>query len=318
MINLGLIGIGRWGVNYLNTLRTFKDINISYVCSKTKKGLDNVSNLIEKNINKTTDYREVIEDKNIDAIAITSPGSTHFQFAKEALENNKHIIVEKPVAFNSKNIQELIKLSEGKNRVFMSGHIHLFNPPINKIKNDIHTGLFGKLKYIHTTGTGNGPVREDISALWDFFPHDVSILTYLLDSIPIKINTSGHSTLNKNIDVVSLEMEYPNNIKSYSFASWTYPIKKRDVVIISENILSSFQDYSNNKLVYTNRKTNEVIDKFQYLLGTKPLTNQLNHFIECIKNNKKPLTDGEHTLKVTKILESAQKSLELNKPIDLN
>ena len=310
-LTIGIIGVGRWGLNYFKTLNELSNANVKWICatkeSTLKEALSKVKS--QNNVKSTTNYNKILKDKEVDAVAIASSGSTHYEISKATLKNNKHVIVEKPVAFSSTDAKELIKLSKERKKIFMAGHLHLYNPAIRKIKQDIDSGLFGKINYFSLVHFGNGPVRKDIGVIWDFFPHSVSIFLYLLGKSPLKVSVNGASYLQKGIeDIAVMDMHFADKIFATSAASWLYPLKKMKLTIIGEKLYGVFDDYAaEEKLRYYDRN-----DKGYYapeFKDAKPLTEQLKHFLDCIENNKIPLTDGEEALKVTKVLEAAQKSM---------
>ncbi|MBW2977069.1 Gfo/Idh/MocA family oxidoreductase [Candidatus Woesearchaeota archaeon] len=312
--NIAIIGVGRWGRNYLRTFNELNNANILWVCdteeSTIKEALLKVKT--KSSVKTTLNYKDILEDKEVDAVAITTPGTTHYGLAKQALLSDKHVIVEKPITFNSKDAEELVSISDEMGKILMVGHLHLYNPGIRKLKEDIKAGLFGKINYIHSIGAGNGPVRQDMSALWDYFPHDVSILLYLLEKYPLILSVNGASYLKKGIeDVVTMDINFPDGIFATAVGSWLYPMKRRELIIIGEKLYAAFDDYAlNKKLKYYNKATDKV--EVQDIGDSKPLIRQLKHFLDCIEDNKKPLTNGYEALKVTKVLECAQKSLKAN------
>tara|TARA_B100000315_G_scaffold114472_1_gene104912 strand:- start:233 stop:1243 length:1011 start_codon:yes stop_codon:yes gene_type:complete len=322
-INLGIIGLGRFGINYLRTLNELDNANIKWICSGRRETLDSAAAKVElkSEVNKTTNYKDILQDKEVDAVAIVTPGSTHHRIAKDALLADKHVLVEKPFCLNSKDAEELVKISLEKNKVLMVGHLHLFNPGIQKIKEDIKAGLFGKMKYVHIIHTGNGPVRSDMGALWDFFPHSVSVLLHLLDQNPSEVSVNGASFLKKGIeDVVTMDLKFPENTFATSFGSWIHPLKKFSVIVVGEKLYAVFEDYAkDDKLKYYENAPKiidgkVIIDDKGYqaidIKNNKPLTEQLKHFLDCINKNKASINKGEDALRVTRILELAQKSLD--------
>jgi len=320
-IKIGIIGVGRFGRNYFNTFNQIDNSLVSWICSTEEKDIKNALKKESKNVKTTLNYKDILNDYEVDTVAIVTPGSTHYSIAKEALEANKNVIVEKPLAFNSKDAEELVKLSKEKKKVLMVGHLHLFNPAIRKLKSDIKSGLFGKINYIHSFGAGNGPVRQDMNVLWDYFPHDISILLYLLDQQPISVSVNGAAYLKKDTeDIATGDLEFPNGVFATIIGTWLYPLKKRELTVISENLYAFFDDYSKNeKLKYYNSRPKIVDDKtiidnktYQNIKinEIKPLTEQLKHFLDCIMDGKEPLTGGDHAIKVIKVLESAQKSMK--------
>jgi len=194
----------------------------------------------------------------------------------------------------------------------MIGLLHYFNPGIEQLKNDITRGVLGKIRYITTTGCGNGPVRKDMSALWDFFPHDVSILLQTIGKMPNAVRAQGGSYLTKGIeDVVTMELYFPGGVFTTSLASWLHPQKKREVVVVGEKKYAVFDDYAQqDKLRYYDRKTQE--ETHPQLSAEQPLTRQVNHFKECILMKKKPITDAATAARVVTVLHYAHQSLKHN------
>lgn len=321
-LNIGIIGLGRFGRNYFKTFNQIDNAFVTWICSAKendiKEALETVNN--KSDIKTTINYKDILNNKEVDAVAIVTPGSTHYSLTKEALRSDKHVIVEKPLAFNSKDGEELIEISNKKRKVLMAGHLHLFNPGIIKLKADIKSGLFGKINYMHSFGSGNGPIRKDMNALWDYFPHDVSIFLYLLGECPLSLSVNGASYINKSVeDLVTMDIKFPKNIFATAIGTWLYPLKKRELVVVGEKLYAVFDDYAaKDKLRYYDRGSGAVQGKVdgEYqavdIEDTKPLTVQLKHFLECIQNNKEPLTSGDEALKVVKVLEYAEKSLKNN------
>jgi predicted dehydrogenase len=306
-MNIGVIGVGIFGTNYL---RTFNElgVNVSWICSKSEETIDKVKNELSLNdtTKSTTNYKDVLEDKDVDTVAIVTPGSTHFSMVKESLLSDKHVIVEKPLAFSYDEAKELIKISEERKKVLMVSYIHLFNPGIQRLKEDIKACLFGNINYIRYEHFGNGPVRKDMNALWDFFPHITSILLYFFDTLPLKVTASGASFLQEGVeDVVSMELKFPDNVFCTAVGSWMYPMKKMQIVVVGDKGYAVFDDYGKDKLKYYNDGKVVIVD----IEDKKPLTEQLKHFIECVENNKKPF-GMDKALEVVRILESAQKSMD--------
>ncbi|MBU89928.1 hypothetical protein CMO94_00170 [Candidatus Woesearchaeota archaeon] len=331
-INIGIIGLGRFGKNYLRTFNELDNALVTWVCATKESTIKEAISKIKTKvpIKTTTNYEDVFGDSEVDAVAIVTPGSTHFSLAKEALKCNKHVIVEKPLTLSSDDAKELVKISNAAKKILMVGHIHRFNPAIKKLKEDIKSGIFGKINYIEYTHLGNGPVRKDINALWDFFPHVLSILFYLLEDLPLKVNANGASFLQKGIeDVVTMDLTFPNNIFATAIGSWLYPVKKMGIVIVGEKLYATFDDYlTEEKLKYYSNNSKLIdgklikVDKrysVPFIENDKPLTEQLKHFLNCIKYNKIPVTNGNEGLKVVNVLEAAQESLNNNgAPVKIN
>jgi len=322
-LNIGIIGVGRFGKNYLRTFSELENANVSWICSTKEATLNEALSQIKTDniIKSTTNYKDILLDEGVDSVAIVTPASTHFSLVKEALESDKHVIVEKPLSLSSREAEVLIKTADERKKILMVGHIHLYNPCIQKLKADIKAGLFGKVNYIHSFGCGNGPVRDDASVLWDYCSHDVSILLYLLEQNPLSVSANGASYINKDIeDVATLDIIFPDNIFATAFGSWLYPLKRRELIVVGDKLYAVFDDYAQNeKLKYYDSRPKIIEGKIVIedkgynapeIKDAKPLTQQLRHYLDCIENNKKPLTDGHEALKVVRILEYAQQSLK--------
>ncbi len=307
-----VIGAGRWGTNYLRTLAEI-GAEVKWICARSEETLKKAASAAGANAKATTRYEDALKDREIDAVAIATPGSTHYRIAKDALKAGKHVIVEKPLALNSKEAQELADLARKEGRILMVGHLHRFNPAIRQIKKDIEAGTFGKISHINSVGAGNGPVRSDMSALWDFGPHDVTIAAYLLGKYPKEVSANGASFLKKGIeDVVTMDMRFGDAFAT-AFGSWRYPIKRRELVVVGEKAFAAYDDYE-KKLIYIDARSGK--SRETRFPDEKPLTEQLRHFAACVEGKKKPASDGTEGVKVVKVLEAAEKSMKAGgKPV---
>jgi predicted dehydrogenase len=315
-IDVGIIGVGRWGTNYLMTLNELENANVKCICSRSE---NTIKAALEKtgspDVKTSLNYNDIFNDKEIDAVAVVTNAPLHYELAKKALQSNKHVIVEKPVAFHAEHVEELIELSKKMQRTLMAGHLHVFNPGIQKIREDIARGLFGHINYLYSFGAG-GPVRKDMSALWDYFPHDVSISLYLLQQTPLSVSASGSSYTREDIeDIVTMNIQFHKKVFVAAIGPWVYPFKKRELMVVGEKLYAAFDDYADNeKLRYFTKDNKTIVPKIS---DAKPLTQQLSHFLDCIENNKAPITGGEEALRVTKVLEHAQESL-IKKGLSIN
>jgi UDP-2-acetamido-3-amino-2,3-dideoxy-glucuronate N-acetyltransferase len=319
-INVGIIGVGRFGSNYLKTFNQLKGANVSWICSRSQDTLEKVK-LGFGDVKATTNYKDFLKDKDVDAVAIITPATTHYKIAKEALNAGKHIIVEKPLTVSSNECRELIEISKSQNKILMAAHIHRYNPGIQKLKEDISAGKLGKINFIHYTHLGNGPIRTDINALWDFFPHTLTILNYFFDDVPKSVSANGACYLQEKIDdIVTVSLKYRDGTYVIATGSWLYPFKRMDLIVSGSRKFAVFDDHAKKeKLKYYDnvpviKYGRPAIDDKGYSSGhikeARPLTSELGHFLDCVRNNKKPLTDGNEALKMIKVLEHAQKSLD--------
>lgn len=321
-----IIGCGYWGPNYVRIFNEIDDSNLLYIADVDHKKLAKV--VKNSDIKITKNYEKILEDDEVEAVVISTPSSTHYKIAKDCILKDKHVLVEKPLTLSSKESKELIELAESRKKLLMVGHTFIFNPAVQKLKEYIKNGTLGEIHYLSFVRTGLGPVRKDVNAMWDLAPHDISILNYLLESTPSKVSARGEWYIQQGIeDVVFLNLKFENKILANIHASWLNPQKVRQVTVVGSKKMAVFDDVSQTeKLVLFDKGvqkeyTYASYGEFQLKLRsgdilipdikmTEPLKNECIHFIECIKNNKKPITDGRSGLEVVRILEMAQESLK--------
>lgn len=328
MVRVGLIGYGYWGPNLARIIHESSDSKLIYCADLLDESLKDVKRKYPE-VKTTKNYQNILNDSSVDAVFVVTPTKTHFKIAKESLLAKKHVFVEKPLAYSSKQCQELIKIAKKKNVKLMAGHLFLFNSSVVYIKSLLQKGTLGKIRHLHFQRRSLGPIRKDVNVLWDLAPHDFSMLLYFIDVKPISVVTSGACYLQKGIeDVVNVSIKFENNIISNFTLSWIDPIKIRDITIVGSKKMILFDDVQiSEKIKIFDKNANVIKDtravtfgEFQIaiqrgdifipdIVNKEPLKEELNHFIYCIKENKNPITDGKNGLKVVKLLEAAQESL---------
>ena len=328
MINVAIVGLGYWGPNYLRIFNELKESTIEYCCDLDQANLDKIKDLFP-DVKTTNDYKEVAESSNVDAVIITTPLNTHFKLAEDFLRNGKHVLIEKPFTSTSEEAIKLIEIAEKKDITLMVGHVYVYNPSVQKIKEVISDKL-GKLYYVRAERLGLGPIRKHANALWDLCTHDISIATYLFDSIPENVSTQGGSFIQEGVeDIVFLTLNFPNNVLYNIYASWIAPEKIRKTTVVGSDAMVVFDDVNKSEMikVYDRKINTELLNStpeysdHQSIVNigdihipmveqSEPLKKQAKHFLDCISNNKKPITDGYEGLKVIKILEAAERSMK--------
>lgn len=332
MIKIGVIGCGYWGPNLIRNLSELDSCRLVSVCDTREDRLGYIRKKFN-GIHTTANYREILESGDIDGVVIATPPTTHFSLAKEALLSGKDVMVEKPLAESVEGCVELIDIAKRNKRILMAGHTFIYNAAVRKLKEIVETGDMGEIYYIYSNRLNLGIIRSDVNALWNFAPHDLSILLYLLEKEPISVNAKGYSFIQRGIeDVVFMNLDFPDNIGANIHISWLDPNKMRRMTVVGSKKMVVYNDISPDakimvydKGVMSNHETGsgqvfENYGDFQFLLRSgdihipkidfkEPLKVECGHFIECIKERKEPLTDGNHGLKVVKILEAAQRSL---------
>lgn len=303
MKKIALIGCGYWGRNYIKTLKKIKGLELIWIHNhKTmvqKRDLPPTSKF-------TLKYSDIIRDKTVDAVIIATPPSTHFKLAKTALEHGKDVLLEKPFTDNSQEAKKLCRISKKQKKIIMVGHIFLYNSAINKLKAEIEKGALGDIYYIYSNRSGYGPMNADTDIIWSLASHDISIINYLINQYPIRSTSKGYKILNKKEDTADIILDFKSKTKAFLHLSRVEPLKKREIIIVGSKKTAVFNDLKKDKLLIfenSNRNKSKKIN----LSDRSPLENQCLHFLDCIENRKKPLTDCEEGYKNVKAIELIKK-----------
>jgi len=319
MVKVAVVGAGYWGKNLL---RNFSELGALYAICESDPNNSNLAPYTGAKL--YTEYRELLSDKNVEAVAISAPAVMHYEMVKKALELGKDVYVEKPLALTVKEGEELVRLAENKNRILMVGHILQYHPAVIKLKELISTGQLGKIQYIYSNRLNIGKLRTEENILWSFAPHDISVILMLLGEEPQNVSAFGGDYLNKGIcDTTLTTLDFKNGVKGHIFVSWIHPYKEQKLIVVGSKAMAVFDDVSNEKLFVYPHKIEwrdgkiPIAQKADYQVvpieKSEPLKEELRHFIECVHQRKSPLTDGHEGLRVLKILESAEKSISGSK-----
>jgi UDP-2-acetamido-3-amino-2,3-dideoxy-glucuronate N-acetyltransferase len=321
---IGLIGLGNWGKNILRALHDLKalrqacDVNADVVALHRGKFPD---------VDFTTSANALIENPDVKAVAIATPAASHYEIARKSLLAGKDVFVEKPLALFSHHARELDQLARDKNRILMVGHLLLYHPAINKIKELIVNGTIGRLQYIYSNRLNLGAIRKEENILWSFAPHDISVLQYLIGENPVEVHSTGSIFLQPGIhDVTLTTLRYPQNVHAHIHVSWLHPFKEHRLVVIGDKSMIVFEDSkSDHKLVLypkgidwvegQPRKREGAFQSIDYG-SEEALKLELLHFIACVANRTQPLSDGKNGIKILEILEQAQADLEDRKSVE--
>jgi predicted dehydrogenase len=325
---LAQIGCGYWGPNLLRNFSSLPNCRIKYVvdASPDRRAF------VETNFPRTkaVDSSAIpLSDSEITGVVIATPAGTHFQLAKEALLAGKHVFVEKPLATKVSEVDELAALAEERNLVVMVGHTFIYNAAVRYVKKLLDAGELGEIRYIYSQRLNLGRIRGDIDALWNFAPHDISIIQYWLgDPVPLGIRRLGMDFIQKGVDdVVFLSLVYPEKIIANIHVSWLDPQKVRKMIVVGSRKMVVYDDIADAKIaIYDKGIDKKAIlgqnmdfdnprpDQFSYRSGdivlpnisfTEPLRVEAEHFVDCLKNGKKPITGTLHARNVVSILEQA-------------
>lgn len=293
MMRFALVGKGAWGTNYIRTIRS-----LSW-CS-----------LPNENI-RTRDYPQLFFRDDIHGVIIATPASTHYKIASEFLARGIPTLIEKPVAISSKDAEALRKLADKNHVVAMAGHIYLYNNAFIKVKRLLPH--IGTIKYICSESSNLG--RTDVSALWDWGPHDISQAIYLLDAPPVSVSAwrvGKRSNRKQHYDANLLHLTFPGGVRIFSYMSWTSPTKKKEMIIVGDKGMIMFNDISKRKITLINTLTTVKAVSYPSYSKCTPMEEELEEFARCIKRKAEPKTSLIKAQVVVDILEAAEKSIEAN------
>jgi predicted dehydrogenase len=327
LLRVALIGFGHWGPNYARILAgTLSGARLS-ACAETSAGRLAAIERQYPSARAYADYRRLLRDGDVDAVIVATPTSTHREVVEACLAAGLHVLVEKPLAGSVVDAEFLTALAQTSGRTLMVGHTFLFNPAVRAIKRYIDEGRLGKIRYLYFQRTGLGPIRQDVNALWDLAPHDLSMLRYWLGTDPVDLVARGEAYLKPGTeDVVFLTLNYPNQVLASVHVSWLDPVKVRRITVVGDSKMVVFDDtHATEKLrIYDQgadyqphgggfgefiaavRDGDIVIPRLEH---TEPLVMQLEHFMECINTGSQPMTSAEDGVAIVRILERAEQEL---------
>lgn len=323
-MNFGVIGYGYWGPNIVRNLMGLDGSTVVAIAeinpaarSRAQKAYPSVKVL--------ADASEVISSHEIDAIAVVSPVWTHYELAKAALENGKHVFVEKPFTSNTAQGEQLINLAEQKHLTIMVDHTFLFTGAVRKIGQLIDEGSLGNLYYYDSTRVNLGLFQHDINVLWDLAPHDLSIMDHLLKGSPEAVVATGQGHLNGHEDVAFMTLYFPEKVIAHINVNWLSPVKVRTTLIGGEKRMLVWNDLEADEKVKVYDKGVKITSReglYELLVSYRSgdmwapqleqieaLRQELSYFVECVSSGGQPFNDGAAGLRVVKMLEAASESL---------
>lgn len=325
-INVGVIGCGYWGPNLIRNFVEIPTSEVVAVSDLREKRLEHIQ-CRYPSIEITQEYQQLFS-MGLDAMVVATPPHTHFALAKECLEKDLNVLVEKPIALKSEEAEALIRVAQERDLTLMVGHTFEYNAAVRRLKEIIQSGELGEIYYIDTVRVNLGLFQNNISVMWDLAPHDISILLYLLDRDPIRVAAQGMDCVFDGMhDIAYIHLIFPEKILANVHVSWLDPCKVRRITIVGSRKMAVFDDVEPLEKIKIYDKGVEVppyTDTFgefhlSYRYGdvviphlklSEPLRNECSHFIECIQNHSKPQSCGETGLKVVKVLEAATQSLD--------
>jgi predicted dehydrogenase len=331
MVKIGVVGCGYWGPKHVRVCHELKEVQLAMVCDADENKLKQVRNQYPY-VEATTSYNTLISN-GVDAVIIATPVSTHYKLAKEALLHDKHVLIEKPITASSREALELIELAEKRKLVLMAGHTYEYHPAVDYLRDRVNNGELGNIYSIDADRLNLGLYRPDVNVLWDLAPHDISIILSLINKEPVAVSARGTHHVDPNVyDMAYLEILFADGAMGHVHVSWLHPRKIREITIVGSQKMAIYDDVSENEKIHIydkglaianncngNSKFSAWPPNYRYgdvvipfISNAEPLKLECSHFVKCIKEGLKPRSDGWAGLKVTSILEAADKSLKNN------
>lgn len=333
IVNVAIVGLGYWGPNLLRNFLKIPGVNVTRICDINEKNLKKISKSFPW-LKTTKVFKNILNDKKIDLVAISTPLETHFSLAKQSLLANKHVFIEKPMTGTSVQGEELIKIAKNKNKLIMVGHAFVYSEAIKEIKKYFDKKELGRIYYYDSTRINLGIIQSESNVIWDLAPHDLSIINYLFPEKPLSLFAFGSSYIyKKQEELAHIIIKFENNISAHIHVSWLSPIKIRKILISGSKKMITYDDVEpSEKVKIYDKNISMPVSKITpfsplyrsgnvtipHLGQNETLFNELYHLISCIRNKKQPITNGEEGLKVVKLLEACDKSLKTNSKVTLS
>jgi predicted dehydrogenase len=325
LLRVGVIGFGYWGPNIVRNFHTLESCQVLSVCDRSRAALQRVSRQYPA-MQVTDDFSELLKSPEIDAIAVVTPVWTHFELAKAALLNGKHVFVEKPFTSTTAQAEELIELAARRNLTIMVDHTFLFSGPVIKIRELVDAGTLGRLYYFDSTRVNLGLFQHDVNVVWDLAPHDLSIMDHIIRERPEAVVATGGKHLNGLADVAFITVYFPGNVIAHINVNWLSPVKVRTTLIGGEQKMLVWNDLAADEKIKVYDKGVELTSRedvhellVSYRSGdvcspkvdqTEALKVELDYFVDCVVNGRTPVNDGAAGLRIVRLLEAADQSLK--------
>ena len=329
MLRAALVGTGYWGPNLANSIERTGKAVLHWLCDADSNNLSSLARRYPS-ARTTTDIGEVLGDERVDAVFIATPTTTHYELGRRTLEACKHVLIEKPLATRSCDAEMLVGLARERQRVLMVGHVFEYNAAVRFADDLIKSGELGEIYYMSFERTNLGPIRTDVSALWDLAAHDAAMMCDFMSAAPISVTARGQCYLNPGIeDVVFATFLFEHGVAAHVHASWLNPKKVRQVTVVGSRKMAVCDDLDLRQpiRVYDKRvglpPLSEITGSFlqhktlvvdggatiPVVQATEPLLTEVAHFLDCISSGKRPRTDGLSGWRVVRLLEAAADSI---------
>jgi predicted dehydrogenase len=325
-VGLAVVGFGYWGPNLARNFATMDGARLVAICDMDSARLAQAARLYP-GVAMTPDFEEILADPRIDAVAIATPVHAHFELALAALRAGKHVLVEKPLAETSEQVRRLIDEAQRRKLVLMVDHTFVYTPSVRKIRELIADGVLGDIYYYYSTRASLGLFQRDVNVIWDLAVHDISILQYILDEVPVAVSATGaRHVAGTPENMAHLTLFFPSDCVAHISVNWLSPVKVRQTFIGGNRRMVLYDDVETTEKVkvydkgitVTGTDESNVQLRIGYRAGDmwaphlpakEALQTEADHFIACIRDGKTPISGGESGLQVVEILEAASRSI---------
>jgi predicted dehydrogenase len=326
-LGVAVVGCGYWGMNYVRIFNELLQTHVVVVCDERPERLQEVARRFST-MKLTTSVDEALIVPDVEGVIVCTEPTSHRPVVEKCLSAGKHVLVEKPITVRPEDAEALIRQANSAGLTLMVGHTFIFNPGVRKVKSYLQNQEAGQIYYLYAQRTNLGPIRNDVNALWDLAPHDISIFNYLLESTPEWVSAVGAKVLhNCREDVGFVTLGYPNGVLGHIHVSWVDPNKVREVVVVGSDKRIVFNDLNPMEQVRVFDKgvssvpaEPESYAEHQLLmrdgdiisprvLVSEPLKNQCLHFVECITQGVPPMTDGTSGYDVVRVMDAIDRSI---------
>lgn len=317
---VAVLGCGYWGQNLV---RNFQHLGaLRAVGDPSEKGRSRARELAPEAL-LFEDFHKVLRDPGIEAVVIATPAETHFSLVQEAIENGKHVLCEKPLALHYRQAVQLERMASAANCTLMVGHLLEYHPAVAKLEEMVEHGVLGQIQYIYSNRLNFGKVRTEENALWSFAPHDLAVILRLVGEEPLEVTAIGGNYITPNlVDVTVSTFHFRTGVRAHIHVSWMNPFKEQKLVVVGSRKMAVFNDvvadgkltlydqqvYLNGRQPVLHRGAVEIVP----IASDEPLRLECQHFLHAVRNRTTPLTDGKSGIRVLKVLEACQISLQLN------
>ena len=326
-IRFGEIGVGYWGGNLVRNLSQMNTTDMVIVSDFDEGRLVHMKNLYPT-ISTTTDYTDILDSDEIDAVAIATPVSTHFDLASQALAKGKHVFVEKPMTATAAQAAELVRLADDAGRVCMCGHTFLYTPAVEWLQEAAASGSLGDIQYISSRRLSLGLIQQTCNVVHDLAPHDISIICSIMQAMPVAVNAVGAGYVNPEIEeIASITLHFDNDVMAFIQCSWLDPLKTRSLTLVGDQKMVIYDDIEPTDKIYIHDKSvekpsySDTYGDFAYsykygdiviprLAGGEPIRRELDHFVDCITGDTTCRSSAAQGLRVLEVIEAANESIK--------